>query len=250
MWLPAAAMPRLSRLDRRTVTWTVLLLALGLVLALPWTVRERAQPRTREVERESALQSITRLEAEQRDLKERIAALRARIAETQQRQLTARAAFGDVEAALTAQRALAGLTPLTGPGLTVTLADSAATAPPGSAAADYIVHDTDLRDIVNALWAAGAEAVAVNGERLVASSSIVCVGTVIIINDTRLSPPYAVTAIGEPARLGEALDTSPQLQALRRRVRELGLLVKPLASRSVTVPAFTGSFPRGQDNGG
>lgn len=235
------------RPDQRTLTWTALLLALGVTLALPVGIRERAQPVTREAEREPAVHSIARLEEEQRQLKERIAALRTQLAEAQRRQASERAALGDIEDALKQQRALAGLTRLTGPGLTVLLDDSAMTAPAGAAASDYIIHDTDVRDVVNALWAAGAEAIAINGERLVATSSIVCVGTVIIINDTRLSPPFQITAIGPSPRLVEAIDTAPQLVPLRRRAREVGVQVKMAAAERLEVPAYRGSLaqPRG-----
>jgi uncharacterized protein YlxW (UPF0749 family) len=233
---------RLWRPDRRTLTWTVLLMALGLTIALPIGMRERAQPVTRETEREPAVQSIARLEEEQRQLKERIAALRAQLAEAQRRQASERAALTDIEDALKEQRALAGLTRLAGPGLTVLLNDSETAAPAGAAATDYIIHDTDVRDVVNVLWSAGAEAIAINGERLVATSSIVCVGTVIIINDTRLSPPFQVSAIGEPARLVEAVEASPQLTELRRRSRDFGLQMKAVGAERVEAPAYRGAF--------
>jgi uncharacterized protein YlxW (UPF0749 family) len=235
------------RPDRRTLTWTALLLALGVTLALPVGMRERARPVTREAEREPAVQSITRLEEEQRQLKERIAALREQLAAAQRRQANERAALRDIEDALKQQRALAGLTRLAGPGITVLLNDSAAPAPAGAAASDYIIHDTDVRDVVNALWAAGAEAIAINGERLVATSSIVCVGTVIIINDTRLSPPYQVMAVGPAPRLTAAIDTAPQLAPLRRRARDTGVQVKTAAADRLELPAYRGSLaqPRG-----
>lgn len=240
--LPA---PRgVPRPDRRTVTWTVLLLAFGVAVAVPFGMREQAPPRTRETGREAAVESIARLEDEQRQLKERLATLRTNQAEIQQRQAGERAALAEVETALKQQRALAGLTRLTGPGATVTLDDSGATAPTGITATDYIIHDTDVRDVVNVLWSSGAEAIAVNGERLVASTSIVCVGTVIIINDTRLSPPFQVTALGQPARLTGAIETAPQLAALRRRVRDRGLLLKATGAEPVALPAYRGTFAR------
>lgn len=238
----SASPSHLLRPDRRAVTWTFLLLAFGIAVALPWSVRERAQPLTREAERETALQSIAHLEDEQRRLKEQIAALRAKLAEAQTRQTTTQATVADLKAELKAQQALAGLTPRSGPGLLLTLSDSSATTPAGTAANDYIVHDTDVRDVLNALWSAGAEALAVNGERLVVTSSVVCVGTVIIVNDTRLSPPYTITAIGDRARLAAAIDTSPQLAALRGRARELGLQLKVAPADAVVAPPYRGTF--------
>lgn len=230
------------RPDRHAVTWAFMLLAFGVAISLPWSMRETAQPVTRQSERETAMQSITYLEREQHTLKEMIADLRVRLAEAQKRQTDQQAVLVVLEQQLKEQRVMAGLTPLAGPGVVITLSDSSSNAPAGSAANDYIVHETDVRDVVNALWSAGAEAIAVNGERLVATSSIVCVGTVIIVNDTRLAPPYQITAIGDQARLVETIDTSPQLAALHKRARDLGLQFKINTGAAVETPAYKGTF--------
>jgi uncharacterized protein YlxW (UPF0749 family) len=238
--LPAPLTVR--RIDRRTATWTVLLMALGATVALPLGQRGRAQPVTREAEREPAAQSLAWLEAEQRQLKDQIAASRAAIAEGQQRQVRDRAALDDVQAALRQQQALAGLVALVGPGVTVTLGDSTAAPVSAAAANDYIIHDTDVRDVVSVLWSAGAEAIAVNDERLVANSSIVCVGTVILINDTRLSPPFSISAIGPAEALGLAIDAAPHLAPLRRRAKDYGLLLKVAPAERVDVAAYRGTL--------
>ncbi len=68
---------------------------------------------------------------------------------------------------------------------------------------DYIVHDRDIREIVNELFAAGAEAISVNGQRLVASSSIRCVGPVVLVNSTQVAPPFMIKAIGKSGNTGE-----------------------------------------------
>jgi uncharacterized protein YlxW (UPF0749 family) len=89
--------------------------------------------------------------------------------------------------------------------------------PAGYDAANYLVHDYELRDVVNLLWLAGAEAVAVNDERLVASTSIYCVGSTVIVNETRLSPPYDVRAIGNAAQLENTLQDPGVLKKLKSR---------------------------------
>ena len=242
MSLSASSSLRL-RPDRRAVTWTcLLLLALGSAIALSWSARAPAPPVTAAAEADAARPAIARLEAKQRQLKEQIAGLRARLAAAQQRQTAAQTAAAELQPALQAERMLAGLTPRSGPGLRLTLDDSSSPAPLGAAANDYIVHDTDMRDVINVLWAAGAQAIAVNGERLVATSSVVCVGTVIIVNDVRLAPPYTVTAIGDISRLATAVDGAPQLAGLRGRARDLGLQFTLAPSGTVDVPAYTGRF--------
>lgn len=100
---------------------------------------------------------------------------------------------------------LAGLTDVKGKGITVTLSDSAAEPDAGKSASSYIIHDSDLRTIVNELRSADAEAISINGERLVSSSEIRCVGPTIIINGNKYVPPFVIKAIGEPDMLEAAL---------------------------------------------
>ena len=100
---------------------------------------------------------------------------------------------------------LAGLTNVKGKGVTVTLSDSTAEPDAGKSASSYIIHDSDLRTIVNELRSADAEAISINGERLVSSSEIRCVGPTIIINGNKYVPPFEIKAIGEPDMLEAAL---------------------------------------------
>lgn len=100
---------------------------------------------------------------------------------------------------------LAGLTDVEGKGITVTLSDSTAETDAGKNAASYIIHDSDLRTIVNELRSADAEAVSINGERLIASSEIRCVGPTVIINGKKYVPPFKIKAIGDPDMLEAAL---------------------------------------------
>ena len=124
---------------------------------------------------------------------------------TQQAAGSGATSLASVSEELERQRVAAGLTAVHGPGVVVTLDDSSRAVPAGDDAANYLVHDYELRDVVNLLWLAGAEAVAVNDERLVASTSIYCVGSTVIVNETRLSPPYDMRAIGNAAQLESTL---------------------------------------------
>lgn len=104
-------------------------------------------------------------------------------------------------------RVLAGLTPVEGPGLVVVLSDSPKRSKQGSQAqpGDYIVHDRDIQNAVNELWAAGAEAISVNGQRLVTGSFVRCVGPAILVNRMQIVPPFVIRAIGKPEALNAAL---------------------------------------------
>jgi len=99
----------------------------------------------------------------------------------------------------------AGLTQVIGNGVVVTLNDSSLALSENVNSNNYIVHDYDLLRVVNILLNGGAEAVSINGERVVVNTSISCVGTVILVNDVRLGPPYIIKAIGDPEILTASL---------------------------------------------
>ena len=96
--------------------------------------------------------------------------------------------------------ALLGYTDLEGQGIVVTVADGDVTTAKG-AYGNYWVHDGDLQNIVNMLKAGGAEAVAINDERIVASTSITCAGNIIMINGKKVGSPFEIKAIGLPEKL-------------------------------------------------
>jgi uncharacterized protein YlxW (UPF0749 family) len=91
---------------------------------------------------------------------------------------------------------LSGTAPATGPGMRIVVDDSA-----GPADTRQVVLDTDLQLLVNGLWASGAEAVAINGQRLTSLSSIRVAGDAITVNLQSLTRPYVVTALGDPDQL-------------------------------------------------
>lgn len=106
---------------------------------------------------------------------------------------------------LTKAQAGAGLLPVKGPGLTVTLNDSVTALQPGEDPNQYLIHDKDLLTVVNELRGAGAEAIAINGLRLLATSEIRCAGTTILVNVTKIAPPFVISAVGDPDMLESSL---------------------------------------------
>lgn len=101
---------------------------------------------------------------------------------------------------------LAGLTTVQGSGVVVTVSDSKAAVPADADKSAYIVHDSDLRDIVNELCAAGAEAISINSERIISTSSIRCVGNTILVNNKRCASPFEIKAIGDQSTLESGLN--------------------------------------------
>ena len=131
---------------------------------------------------------------------------------------------------------LAGLVSLTGPGVTVTLSD-AKNGPPSVSAESLIIHDSDIRTVVNELLASGAEAISINGERIVSTSAIRCVGPTVIINNTRLSSPFVVTAIGDAKTLEAGLIIKG---GVVDALTPWGINVTIAKFEKLEVPAFTG----------
>lgn len=99
----------------------------------------------------------------------------------------------------------AGLIELIGPGVQITLDDSTRVATGGEDQNNYFIHEEYIREILNALWNGGAEAIAVNGQRVTTHTEIFCGGSFIQINGTRQMPPYVIGAIGDSHNLSGAL---------------------------------------------
>jgi uncharacterized protein YlxW (UPF0749 family) len=137
---------------------------------------------------------------------------------------------------------LAGLTPVFGPGLRVTLSD----APPPIGLADdqsledYIVHQQDLEAVINALWAGGAEALMVMDQRIIATSSVKCIGPVLFLQGRSYGPPYTVSAIGDVNSMAVALDESPGVAEFRFHADRIGLGYDVAIQEDVTMPGYEG----------
>jgi len=136
-------------------------------------------------------------------------------------------------------RAQAGHVPLAGPGVVVELDDSPFPLRPGDDPNTVILHYTDLQGVLNELWASGAEAVAVNDERMVASTGLNCVGTTIILNAKRIAPPYRIAAVGDVEQMARYLRRPDGVLA---GLRSFGFPVKVTTAGRLTVPAYRGSY--------
>lgn len=231
------------RLDRDMYVWALVTLVLGIFITAQLQSKPAAPPVDAGYAGRVGATTIERLEAEQTSLKQQISDLRKQITAQQQQSALTKASFADISASLEREQRLAGLTPLAGPGLRITLDDSTIkTVPLGEEANYYLVHEFFLRDVLNVLWAGGAEAVSLNGERIVPSTSIYCVGTTILVNSTRLSPPYVFLAIGDAGKARAALNDPRTLLLLRQRVQSYGVQYKVESQAKVTVPAFDGTL--------
>lgn len=132
-------------------------------------------------------------------------------------------------------RVALGLKAMRGPGVVVRMADPK-TQPKGSN--PVVVSYQDIVAVVNELWAAGAEAIAVNDQRITATTGLSQVGGTVVINLQRLTGPYDLVALGDPATLEGALNIRG---GLIEGLRALGLTITITRRDSLTVPAYKGT---------
>jgi len=99
----------------------------------------------------------------------------------------------------------AGAVAVTGPAVRITLDDSKRVAIGQEDPNNFLIHEQYIREIFNALWNGGAEAIAVNGQRVTTNTEVFCAGSYIQINGTRQMPPYVIDAIGDTNNLSAAL---------------------------------------------
>lgn len=136
----------------------------------------------------------------------------------------------------------AGLTDVVGPGLRVTLADAPADVKPAGVSDDaLVVHQQDIQSVVNALWAGGAEAMTIQGQRVISTTGIKCVGNTVVLHGVPYAPPYVIEAIGDADALLAGLNDSPSVQIYKQYVDVYGLGYAVDRVDSIEAPAFSGS---------
>jgi uncharacterized protein YlxW (UPF0749 family) len=233
-------MGRLRAIPSWQVTLGVALLALGFLIAAQLAT-EGPRVRYTTQERTPLLQTADELQSEQDGLKARILELRSRIQAAEGLGAGAEDRVRVLNVQLEQARIAAGLIALTGSGIVLQLEDSRAPVPPDGRESDYLVGSRDIRVVVEELWGAGAEAIAVNGERITPTSAIIDVGSSLLVNSAYLTPPYQVTALG-PAELYDRLSASPGfIDFVRARSEGFGIRVSLAEPDSVDVPAFVGT---------
>lgn len=231
---------RLRAIPSWQVTLGAALLALGFLIAAQLG-SEGPRARYTTQERGPLLETATQLQAEQDALTARILELRSQIQDAEGRGAGSAALVRELNAQLEEARIAAGLIPLTGTGVVLRLEDSQEPVPPGGSQADYLVGAHDIRTVVEELWLVGAEAIAVNGERLTTTSAIIDVGPSLLVNSAYLAPPYQVTALG-PADLYDRLSAAPGfVDFVRARAEGYGIRISFAEPDSLDVPAFAGT---------
>ena len=214
-------------IDARRSPWRIgvplVCLLAGLLLAATHGVSGGAEirrsdaPRLVDLVRE-AQSSVNRLSAERDELANKIDSMHGRSPDA------ALAAMLRRSAELAGE---AGMDPVHGPGLVVTLQDAQRDAngrfPRDASPDDLVVHQQDIQAVLNALWSGGAEAIQMQDQRIIATSVTRCVGNTLLLNGRTYSPPYTITAIGNAAAMQAALAAAPLVTLYKQYVVRFGL---------------------------
>ena len=138
----------------------------------------------------------------------------------------------------------AGLEPMRGPGLVVTLNDAQRDAegrfPRDASPDDLVVHQQDIDAVLNAMWSAGAEGIQMQDQRIVGTSAPRCVGNTLLLNGRTYSPPYVITAIGDAPAMQAALAAAPLVTLYRQYVVRFGLGYREEPKTQVDLAGYPG----------
>ncbi len=188
---------------------TALCIMLGMLLAMALKTQRQAASEGVPTRWPAVRTEFRNLRDENEKLRKDIGVYRTREEEMARQAASGMSTTKGLQRALDEAKALAGLVAVTGPGVVVTLDDSnklPATETRKEVIEQYLVHDSDILAVTNELFNAGAEAISVNGERLIATSWIRCGGAPILVNSKPVAPPYVIRAIGNPVDLQKALE--------------------------------------------
>ncbi|PIR71313.1 MAG: hypothetical protein COU44_00365 [Candidatus Nealsonbacteria bacterium CG10_big_fil_rev_8_21_14_0_10_40_24] len=131
-----------------------------------------------------------------------------------------------------------GLTELRGKGVVITLDDSAQF----PASSNSIAHAADMRDLVNFLWTQGVSGIAINNERIVASTSIDCIVNTVMINNTKMTTPFVMSVVSDNKDLKGYIEKNDNLTSIWQRVKNEGLKFAIIESDNIILPVYKGSL--------
>lgn len=221
---------------------TIVCIISGLLLSLQLKAQATVVSNPISERNQALIEIINKLENETDVIQSQIVKIREEIEAIEERKSYEQGDISKLQNKVHQARKEAGLTPLVGAGVVITLDDNKT----GLQAAQnddpnrYIIHYENILNIISELKLAKAEAIGVNGQRIVASSEIRCVGNVILVNTTRLAPPFEIKAIGNPSFLEEILH-SGEFDLLK----SLGFPVsytKHTSENPIEIPAYASSF--------
>jgi len=226
-----------------TNTWVIpvslLMLAVGVLTSLAWITKDSSTDRLKGLapDQQRRLQDPA-LQEEYLKVQAEVAKLRAENTRLQNAVANKSSASSELNSSLQQLKLFAGLTEVEGPGISITLRDSARPHDP-FLSENNIIHDFDVLRVVNELWNAGAEAVSVNNHRVGPGSNVRCVGSTILMDSVKIAPPIIIRGIGEPETMYSAVNmTGGVFQELRNTDPAM---VQVETVKKMKFPAYAGS---------
>ena len=201
---------------------TVTCVVLGVIIGVQANTVKQQRVSTENQRLSEAIVALNQMQAERDALLEQNKALEKTLKE------------GSFGAEMEELLAFAGLTEVTGAGVTVTMNDSSTHS--GSDMNAYLVHAEDLLSVVNELNGAGAKAVSINGQRMVGQSAITCAGSIVMVNGVRVAAPFEIKAVGDPAVMDSALHFPG---GVIDNLAPWGIEISVRKETAVTVAAYT-----------
>ncbi|MDD3570689.1 MAG: DUF881 domain-containing protein [Lachnospiraceae bacterium] len=197
----------MKKIDHGIVSVTILCIFLGTIIGIQFkTVKKQAT--AYDIQRVSELSiKLNSATSENESLLERIKEKDKKIAEYESYMAEESKEVKTILDESSNLKMLAGLTAVSGRGISVAINDSpkAGQQNEGISTDAFLVHAEDILSILNELNVAGAEAVCINGQRIISTSAVRCAGSVVNINDVKIAAPFVITAIGDPDILEASL---------------------------------------------
>lgn len=199
-----------------------------------------------QTEKDTVIAMIHQVEAENEKITAAINAIKQEIDAKNHDGSGGEDALQTIQKTTDARKAAAGFDTMQAAGISITLNDNSESAaraleknPENYHSENYIVHDKNLLYLINDLRPY-ADAIAVNGQRIITTSSIRCVGTVIMVDQIRLAPPYRIEVAGEPEKLMEHLKKSVEYDL----IMDSELLLTVSVENTMEIPAYNGTVSR------
>ncbi len=229
-----------ARLGRWHISLTLVFLILGFLLATAFNTQQILGERSG-LRKQTLIEFIKKRRDERTRLGKDLIEIRKELENQTSKIAGTEGIVATFSETLEELRLRAGLKAVKGPGLEIVLRD-APRPPIGEETDDFLIHDYDLQIVVNALWRGGAEAIAINGERLAVGTGIRSAGSTILINSKPQGGPYRIKVIGNTKALLRILNTDSDAALLTSDYsQKYGLVVKTMKRKQLFLPPYYGS---------
>ncbi|MCX7571611.1 DUF881 domain-containing protein [Tumebacillus sp. DT12] len=229
-----------------TISLTMISVILGLMLSMQYkntraAANTQSQVTTTDPKAQYTADQLSRIKEQNKALEGDIEKLRKELYEFEKQATQAgNNVPPEVRDDLTKYKIMAGVLPVKGPGISFTVTDSIKD---GQTTNLLITHDSDLRMMVNEMFIGGAEAIAINDQRITTTSGIICIGPIVMINGVKVSPPFEFKAVGQAQTMMATFELRGGVFDLLGDPGGRALsFSKPKMHPSLTLPAYAGDF--------